>query len=196
MKVITINGSPRKNGNTAMLLQTVCEQLHLQQIETETISLGEITVHGCTACGACLKLKNGRCADSTDGFNECFAKMVAADGIVLGSPVYSAGVTSQIKALIDRASIVLAANKGLFRRKVGAAVVAARRGGAISAVDTLHHFLHSKEMILVGSSYWNMAYGNAPGEVLQDDEGIANMNNLGENMGWLLRKINGEPLEK
>lgn len=188
-KVIAVNGSPRKNGNTAILLQTVMDELQSQGIETEVISLGEIRVEGCNACGACLKLKNERCIKDADDFNECFAKMKEADGIILGSPVYSAGMTSQIKALIDRASIVLAANKGLFRHKVGAAVVAARRGGAVGTFDGLNHFLHSKEMFLVGSSYWNMGYGNAPGEVLQDAEGIENMKNLGQNMAWLLKRI-------
>lgn len=124
-----------------------------------------------------------------DFFNECFAKMVASDGIILGSPVYSAGVTSQMKALIDRASMVLAGNRGLFKYKVGASVAAARRGGAISAFDTLNNFLHSKEMFLVGSSYWNMVYGNAIGEVKQDQECIDNMKNLGQNMAWILKKI-------
>lgn len=115
--------------------------------------------------------------------------MRAADGIILGSPVYSAGVTSQIKALIDRASVILAGNKGLFRHKVGAAVIAARRGGATSAFDTLNHFMHSREMFLVGSTYWNMGYGMNIGDVEQDAEGMANMKNLGQNMAWLLKKI-------
>ena len=123
----------------------------------------------------------------TDDFNDCLEKMIAADGIILGSPVYSAGVTSQIKAFIDRASVVLSANKGLLKHKVGAVVIAARRGGAISAFDTLNHFLH----ILVGSTYWNMVYGKIIGEVEQDQEGIANMKNLGQNMAWLLKKIHG-----
>ncbi len=122
-----------------------------------------------------------------DAFNECLGKIIEADGLILASPVYSAGVTSQMKAFIDRASIVLAANKG----KAAAALVAARRGGAVSAFDTLNHFLHSKEMVLVGSTYWNMGYGNAAGEVAEDQEGMANMTNLGENMAWLLQKLQG-----
>ena len=189
MKVIGINGSPRKDGNTAILIKTVFAELEQQGIETELIQLSGKTILGCQACWACQKLKNKRCVMTNDDFNECFAKMVEADGIVLGSPVYSAGVTSQIKALIDRASVVLAVNKGLFRHKVGAAVIAARRGGAISAFDTLNHFLHSKEMFLVGSTYWNMTYGREIGEVEQDEEGMANMKNLGQNIAWLLKKI-------
>jgi multimeric flavodoxin WrbA len=189
MKVIGINGSPRKDGNTAILIQTVFEELEKEGIETELIQLSGKKVEGCKACWSCHKNKNKQCAITDDFFNECFAKMVASDGIILGSPVYSAGVTSQMKALIDRASIILAGNRGLFKYKVGASVVAARRGGAISAFNTMNNFLHSKEMFLVGSSYWNMAYGNAIGEVEQDQEGIDNMKNLGQNMAWILNKI-------
>jgi len=191
MKVVAINGSPRKDGNTAILIRTVFEELTAQGIETELIQLSGQLIKGCTACWKCMEQKNQRCIMTDDFFNECLAKMIAADGIILGSPVYSAGVTSQMKALIDRASIVLAANKGLFRHKAGAAVTAARRGGAISAFDTMTHFLHSKEMYLVGSTYWNMVYGRDVGEVAQDREGMDNMKNLGENMAWLLKKING-----
>lgn len=189
MKVIGINGSPRKNGNTAILIQIVFEELTKEGIETELIQLSGKNIEGCKACWACHKNENKQCVITDDFFNECFEKMLASDGIILGSPVYSAGVTSQMKALIDRASMVLAGNKGVFKHKIGASVVAARRGGAISAFDTLNNFLYSKEMFLVGSSYWNMAYGNAIGEVEQDQEGINNMKNLGQNMAWILKKI-------
>lgn len=189
MKVIGINGSPRKDGNTAILIQTVFNELMKQGIETELIQLSGRHLEGCKACRACHKNRDRQCAITDDFFNECFAKMVSSDGIILGSPVYSAGVTSQMKALIDRASMVLAGNRGLFKHKIGASVVAARRGGAISAFDTLNNFLYSKEMYLVGSSYWNMVYGNAIGEVENDHEGIENMKNLGQNMAWILKKI-------
>lgn len=191
MKVVGINGSPRREGNTALLLKTVFKELNQQGIVTELISLAGQNLKGCSDCRICMNQKNKQCAMTDDAFNEYLEKMIAADGIILGSPVYSTGVTSQIKALIDRASMVLAANKGLLKYKVGAAVVAARRGGAISAFDTLYHFLHSKEMFLVGSTYWNMVYGNRVGEVEQDQEGMANMKNLGENMAWLLKKVHG-----
>ena len=189
MKVLGINGSPREEGNTAILIRTIFRELHEQGIDTELIQFSNVTIKGCMACGGCMIHQNKRCVITNDDFNNCFDKMVAADGIILGSPVYSADVTSQIKALIDRASMVLAANKGLLKYKVGAAVVAARRGGAMSAVNTLHHFLHSKEMFLVGSTYWNMVYGRAIGEVEQDQEGMANMKNIGQNMAWILKKI-------
>ena len=190
MKVVGINGSPRRDGNTAILINTVFKELNQQGIETELIQLSGQIIKGCTACWGCMNRKNNRCV-MTDDFNDCLAKMIEADGIILGSPVYSAGVTSQMKALLDRASIVLAANRGLLKYKAGAAVVAVRRGGATSAFDTLNHFLHSKEMFLVGSTYWNMGYGRDIGEVEQDQEGMANMKNIGQNMAWLLKKIHG-----
>ena len=192
MKVVGINGSPRKDGNTAIMIRTVFAELNAAGIETELIQLSGRNIKGCTACWKCMELKNGRCIMADDFFNECLETMIAADGIVLGSPVYSAGVTSQMKALIDRASIVLAANKGLLRHKAGAVVTAVRRGGAISAFDTMTHFLHSKEMFLVGSTYWNMGYGKDIGDVEQDQEGMANMKNLGQNMAWLLKKIHSQ----
>lgn len=189
MKVLGINGSPRRDGNTAILIRAAFAELEAQGIETELIQLADHPVRGCSACWKCMELNNRQCVMTDDYFNECLGRMIAADGIILGSPVYSAGVTSQMKALIDRASIVLAANRGLLRHKAGAAVVAARRGGAVSAFDTLTHFLHSKEMFLVGSTYWNMGYGREAGEVEQDREGMANMKNLGQNMAWLLQRI-------
>lgn len=191
MKVVGVSGSPRADGNTAILIRAVFRELAARGIETELIQLAGKPLRGCTACWACRTLQNGRCAINDDFFNECFARLAAADGIVLGSPVYSAGVSSQMKALIDRASAVLAVNKGLFRHKVGAAVTAVRRGGAICAFDTLTHFLHSKEMVLVGSTYWNMGYGRDIGEVEEDREGMDNMANLGANMAWVLQKIHG-----
>ena len=154
MKVIGINGSPRKDDNTAILIQTVFNELIKQDIETELIQLSGKHIEGCKACWACHKNKNKQCVITDDFFNECFAKMVDSDGIILGSPVYSVGVTSQMNALIDQTSMVLTGNGELFKYKVGASVLAARRGGAISAFDTLNHFLHSKEMFLVGSNYW------------------------------------------
>lgn len=189
MKVVGINGSARKDGNTAMMIRKVFAELEKHAIDTELIQLASKPMKGCSACYACMTKKNKCCVMNDDCFNEAFANMLAADGVILGSPVYAAGVSSQMKAFIDRASMVLAANRGLMRRKAGAVVVAARRGGAISAFDTLNHFLHSKEMFLVGSTYWNMAYGRNVGEVERDEEGMENMSNLGQNMAWLLEKL-------
>lgn len=192
MKVIGINGSPHTNGNTAALINTVFAELQKDGIETELIQLSEAKIQGCRACWVCRERRDGLCAVKGDGFNECFAKVVEADGIILGSPVYSADVTSQMKAFIDRASVVCAVNKGILRRKVGASVVAARRGGAISTFNTMNNFLYSKEIFLVGSTYWNMAYGMEAGEVENDAEGMANMVNLGQNMAWLLKRVRDE----
>jgi multimeric flavodoxin WrbA len=121
--------------------------------------------------------------------NVFIEKMAAADGILLGSPTYVADVSPEIKALIDRACLVSRANGGMFRHKVGAAVIAVRRAGAIHAFDTLNHFFLLSEMIIPGSSYWNVGIGREPGEVEKDEEGIQTMKVLGQNMAWLLKKI-------
>ena len=188
IKVLGINGSPHKDGNTALLIRKVFFELESRGIATELIHLSEHPVKGCTACRACFGNRDKKCAVTDDSLNECLEKMAASDGIVLGSPVYSSNVTSQMKAFLDRSAMVLAANRGLLKYKAGAAVVAARRGGAIAAFDTMTHFLHSKEMLLVGSTYWNMAYGNEAGEAEEDTEGMENMKNLGENMAWLFKE--------
>jgi multimeric flavodoxin WrbA len=189
MKVLGINGSPHKNGNTALMIRTVFAEIEKAGIETELYQIADHPVKPCTACRACFKNKNGFCALEGDALNDLLSRMYAADGIIMGSPVYSSDVTAQIKAVLDRCSMVLAANRGRLKHKAGAAVVAARRGGATHTLDTLTHFLHSKEMFLVGSTYWNMAYGNAAGEAEADTEGMENMRNLGENMAWLIKRI-------
>jgi multimeric flavodoxin WrbA len=137
-------------------------------------------------CFACKQKK--QCVIKDDFFNECFSKMVDADGIILGSPVYSADISSKMKAFLERAGVV-GTNSGMLKHKVGASVVAVRRGGGMTAVDTLNHFLLNKEVLLVGSTYWNMVYGKNIGDVAQDEEGMENMRNLGQNMAWLMKKI-------
>lgn len=190
MKVVAINGSARKDGNTALLINTVFEELNKNGIETELIQLGGTLVRGCTGCGACRKMKNKKCIMNDDPINECIEKMSEADGIILGSPVYFADVSTEMKALIDRAGMVSGANGGLFKHKAAGCVIAVRRGGAIHAFDTINHFLHYMQTYLVGASYWNMVYGLEPGDVSNDEEGMENMRVLGENMAWILRKIN------
>ena len=190
MKVVGINGSPRKDGNTAILIETVFQELRKEGIETEMIYIALKPVRGCRACYACLNKQDKRCAfGDEDGVNECISKMIAADGIVLGSPTYFTDVTAEMKALLDRAGVVSKVNGDIFKYKVGGAVVAVRRGGAIHTFDTMNHFLHYMQMFLVGASYWNMAYGREIGEVKADEEGMANMKSLGENMAYLLKKI-------
>jgi len=187
MKVIGINGSSRKGGNTSILIKTVFEQLEKEGIETELIELADKEIKGCMGCFACQK--NKQCIIKNDFFNEAFNKMVDADGIILGSPVYSADISSKMKAFLERAGVIVATNPGMLKHKVGASVVAVRRGGGMTAVDTLNHFLLNKEVLLVGSTYWNMVYGKNIGDVTHDEEGMENMKNLGENIAWLMKKI-------
>lgn len=187
MKVLAINGSSRKDGNTADMLNLVLKELEKQGYETEHIQLAGQTIHPCRACFACSEKKN--CVFGDDSFQELYRKMTEADGILLGSPTYSADVSSTLKAVIERASVVSDTNPGMFRHKVCGTVAVARRGGAMNVIDTLNHFFLNKETYLVGSTYWNIAYGRLPGEALNDEEGVANMKNLGQNMAWLLEKI-------
>ncbi len=190
MKVVAFNGSARKDGNTAILVRRVFAELEAEGIETEMVQLAGRTIHGCTACGQCYKNKNHRCAIDNDVANECIAKMLAADGIILASPTYFADVTTEMKALIDRAGFVARANDDMLKRKVGAAVVAVRRAGSIHAFDTMNHFFLIGQMIIVGSSYWNVGIGRAKGEVENDEEGLTTMQTLAQNIAWLLKRTN------
>ncbi len=189
MKVVAFNGSARKDGNTSILVNYVFEELEKEGIVTELVSLAGEHPHGCIACYQCFKRKDQRCAVETDCLNDCIEKMLAADGIILASPTYFADCSSELKALIDRAGMVSRANGDMFKRKAGAAVVARRRGGAIHVFDTINHFFTIGQMLIVGSSYWNIGIGRDIGEVAEDDEGVATMRTLGENMAWLLKKI-------
>ena len=189
MKVVAINGSARKDGNTAILLRYVLGELEAEGIETELVQLSGAKIHGCLACRTCSKLKDGRCSQANDDGNAFIAKMTEADGILLGSPTYVADVSPEIKALIDRACTVSGANGGMLRRKVGAAVIAVRRAGAIHAFDTLNHFFLISEMVVPGSSYWNIGIGREIGDVEKDEEGIRTMKVLGRNMAWLMKKL-------
>jgi len=189
MKVIAINGSPRKKGNTCTLLKLVLKELEQEGIDTEIVQLGGEAVHGCTACMKCFKKQNKRCTIKKDKINDIIEKMVEADGILIGSPTYFTNVTPEIKALIDRAGFVGIANGGLFARKVGAAVVAVRRAGALPTFDAINHFFQISQMVIPGSTYWNLGVGLDKGDVEDDKEGVATMQNLGQNMAWLLKKL-------
>jgi multimeric flavodoxin WrbA len=190
MKVIAFNGSARKDGNTAILIRKVFKELEAEGISTEIVQLAGKTIRGCTACGQCKKNKNKRCSIDNDFANECIEKMLEADGIILASPTYFADVTAEMKALIDRAGYVARANQDMLKRKVGAAIVTIRRAGAIHTFDTLNHFFLIGQMIVPGSSYWNLGIGRAIGDVEQDEEGLETMQTLGQNMAWLLKEIN------
>jgi len=189
MKVIAISGSARKDGNTAHLVEMVFDELKKEGIETEHVQLAGKKIKGCIACFKCFENKDQRCAVDNDFVNECIGKMVEADGIILASPVYFATMSTEIKAIIDRAGLVGIANDHMFARKVGAAVVAVRRGGAVTTFDSINHFFFIEQMIVPGSSYWNFGFGLNPGEVASDDEGVQTMATLGQNMAWLLKKL-------
>jgi multimeric flavodoxin WrbA len=189
MKVIAFNGSARKDGNTAILVNMVFKELKKAGIETELVQLAGKKIRGCLACGKCYEKKDKRCVVTNDILNDCIEKMVEADGIILASPTYFSDVSTEMKALIDRAGYVARANDHIFQRKVGAAVVAARRAGAIHTFDTLNHFFLISQMIVPGSSYWNIGMGLKPGDVKKDTEGLATMKTLGTNMAWLMKKL-------
>jgi multimeric flavodoxin WrbA len=189
VKVVAFNGSARKGGNTSILLRTVLQELESEGIGTELIEMSGMKIHGCLSCRQCSTNKDRRCGQKGDDGNALIAKIEEADGILLGSPTYVADISPEIKALMDRACLVSKANGSLFRRKVGAAVVAVRRAGAIHAFDSLNHFFLISEMIVPGSSYWNIGIGLQPGDVERDEEGIRTMKTLGQNMAWLLKKI-------
>jgi multimeric flavodoxin WrbA len=191
MKVVAFNGSVRKDGNTSILLNLVLDELKAEGIETEMYSLAGKPIQGCIACFKCFENKDRRCAVTKDIVNECIQKMIEADGILLGSPTYFADVSAGMKALIERSGMVARANVDLYNRKVGAAVVAVRRAGGIHVFNSLNFFFTINEMIIPGSSYWNIAIGRQPGEVNNDAEGVQTMKTLGMNMAWLLKKIHG-----
>lgn len=188
MKVVAFNGSARKDGNTSILVRQVFAELEKEGIGAELVQLAGQPIHGCRACGQCFTNKDQRCAVDDDIVNECIGKMLAADGIILASPTYFADLTSETKALIDRAGYVARANGDMLKRKVGAAVVAVRRAGSIHAFDSINHFFLIGQMIVPGSSYWNIGVGRAKGEVESDEEGLKTMQTLGQNIAWLLRK--------
>lgn len=190
MKVVAFNGSARKDGNTSLLVNYVFDELRMEGIETELYQLAGRHPHGCIACYQCFERKNGRCAVEGDCINECIEKMQEADGIILASPTYFADVSTELKAVIDRCGMTSRANGDMYKRKVGAAVVAHRRGGAIHVFDTINHFFTIGQMIVVGSNYWNFGVGRDKGEAADDREGVETMQVLGRNMAWLLKKLN------
>lgn len=191
MRVIGFNGSARIDGNTSILIQKVFDELEAEGIETRLVNLGPQSVNGCLACMKCFENKDGHCVQKKDGLNDWLDEMAAADGIILGTPVYFANISGQIKCFMDRAWMVARANDNMFKRKVGAAVVAVRRAGAVSAFHALNTYFTISEMIVVGASYWNMGFGREKGEALKDEEGMQVMASLGKNMAWLIKTIKG-----
>lgn len=189
MKVTAFNGSPRENGNTALLLRKAMEPIAEAGIETEFVQVGGTNIHGCRACMQCAKRKDSRCAFDDDMLNTFLGKMLESEGILLGSPSYFCGVSPELKALIDRAGFVTQVNGGLLARKVGAGVAAQRRGGGTHVMEAINHLFLMSRMIVPGSTYWNFGVGREPGAVANDQEAMANMKDLGETFVWLLRRI-------
>jgi multimeric flavodoxin WrbA len=190
MRVIALNGSPNKDGNTSIMINRVFAEIEKEGIQTEMVQVGGRRISGCRACFKCFANKDGRCSIDNDILNECIEKMTVADGIILGSPTYFSNVTAEMKALIDRAGLVATANDYPFKRKVGAAVVAVRRAGATNVFDAINKFFLYHQMIVPGSSYWNLGLGMGKGEVSDDNEGMNTMKVLGENIAWTLTRIN------
>jgi len=190
MKAVAFNGSSRKDGNTAILLNLVLDELKKEGIETELIQLAGETLAGCIACFKCAENKDQKCAVVKDRVNEYIAKMGEAQGILLGSPTYISDMTANMKALIERSAIVSKNNGDLFKRKVGVAVIAVRRAGSTHVLSSMNYFFLLNQMIIPGSSYWNVGIGRNPGEVNNDKEGVQTMKILGQNMAWVLKKIN------
>lgn len=189
MKVAAFNGSPRKEGNTYLALRMVLTELEAAGIETEIVHVGSQPVKQCTGCGGCARNQDEKCVLKGDDANEWIQIMKHADGILLGAPVHFGNISAVMKSFLDRAFFVSGSNGGLFRHKVGAGISAVRRAGALPALQQLNNYLVYAEMVVPGSSYWNVIYGRAPGEVSQDAEGTQIMRVLGKNMAWVLKAL-------
>lgn len=189
MKVVAFNGSARKESNTALLIGEVFSQLEADGIETELINLRGSNLHGCLACFECFSSPQEPCAIKNDNLNEYVEKMREADGIILGSPSYFANVSTEMKALIDRAGLLAFSDPGMLKHKVGASVAVARRIGSAQVLNQLNTFFSCFEMFTVNSSYPAMAIAQEASEALQDEMGIETMRTLGKNMSFLLKKL-------
>jgi multimeric flavodoxin WrbA len=190
MRAVAFNGSPHPNGNTAQAIRIVLKELNNNGIETELVQVGGRKIFGCLGCRKCAEMKNKQCIRADDEVNSFIDKMLKADGIIFGSPVYTSNVTSEIKALIDRSTFVGKANDFMFRGKVGAPVVVATKAGATFAYSAINFMFGISQMITIGSTHWNLALGKMPGDILKDEEGIESLRVLGKNMAWLIEKIN------
>jgi multimeric flavodoxin WrbA len=196
MKVVLVNGSPHAAGNTARALEEVASAVRADGGEAEIVQIGMKPVRGCVACGACRE--RGHCAFDDDVANEILGKLLTADAVVLGTPVYYAQPNGALLAVMQR---VFYAAAGRLRGKPAASVAVCRRGGASAAFQTLNMFFGILGMPVAGSQYWNIAYGAAPGEVVRDAEGLQTMRLLGHNLVWMAKKLSKgvpqpEPFEK
>ncbi|MCE5324239.1 flavodoxin family protein [bacterium] len=189
MKAIAICGSPRKDGNTQILLSRCLARLERDGIDIELIPLRGKTIKPCIACGMCGQRKDGTCSIKDDDFHEIFGAMKEADIIIVGSPVYFGSATPQTMALLDRAGYVSRSNGNYFSRKIGGPIAVARRAGQNFTYAQLMYWFTINDMIVPGSSYWNIAIGRAPGEVEDDEEGLSTIDRFAENLSWLANKL-------
>lgn len=192
MRVLLFNGSPRLNGNTMAMLRLAGAEMESEGIACEYIQLGGLPLRGCMACGGCRKESPPRCAMDSDPVNGWIDRIAQADGLLIGSPVYFGSVSSAVKSFIDRVGYVVRSRPEALRRKPAAAVVSVRRAGALTTFDTINHFFSIAEMVVVGSSYWNMTLSRDLEDWKKDEEGIATMKTLGQNMAWALKRLRGE----
>ncbi|NLI53283.1 MAG: flavodoxin family protein [Clostridiales bacterium] len=186
MKVLAINGSPRVNGNTGAALKVMTDELERQGIETETIQVGNQSIHGCTACGHCSTSAGNRCVFTDDCGNEVTQKMREADGFILGAPTYYGGMPGPMKSFLDRA---LFSSPTYFRGKVATSVAAVRRAGGVDVLHQLNNFLNLAQTVTPPSQYWTLAFGMNRGETAGDGEGIQTLVKNARAMAWLLKLI-------
>ena len=184
MKVVLFNGSPRENGNTFIALSAAMDELNQAGIETELIQIGSQPITGCMGCGACRQAFENRCVFNDAQFDEWVDKVYAADGIIVGSPVYYAGINGTVKSFLDR---LFYQSAGKLRQKVAACAVIARRAGGVSTADQILHYFSNAEMFIAPGCYWTAAYGRTEGEVTQDEEGLAVVRQSARNMAYLLK---------
>lgn len=185
MKVVLINGSPNAKGCTYTALEEITKEFASEGIDYELLQTGKKAIRGCTACFTCKSNQTGHCVFADDLVNEVIDKIRESDAVIVGSPVYYAGISGQVKALMDR---VFFAGSG-FANKLAASVVSCRRGGASAAFDQMNHYFLMSSMHVVASQYWNQVHGSTPDQVKQDLEGLQTMRTLGKNMAWLLKCI-------
>ena len=186
MKVLLINGSPKDKGNTFTALSEVAKTLGEEGIDTEIINIGKKAVQGSIACGMCGR--EGKCTFKDDLYMKIFrAVKDGIDGLIVGSPVYYGGPNGSLCALLDRVFYSLGPD---LQYKPAASVVVCRRGGASAAFDRLNKYFTILNMPVVSSQYWNMVYGQTPGQAVQDEEGMQTMRTLGRNMAWMLKRLN------
>lgn len=189
MKVLAINGSSRKDGNTAYGIDVMKKELEQENIEVEIFNIGMKPIHQCIDCHRCFREKDGKCVFDDDIVNELFSKFEECDGLILGSPIHFAGIAGGLKAALDRLFYIDIAMDNPLRHKVGCSFGAVRRAGGIPAVNQLNQYLQYAEMIMPTSDYWNVIFGLAKGEAKQDEEGVRTLRNLAQNMAWSLKLV-------